>query len=1036
MLKRLIEFSINKRLLLGLFLLVVIGIGVFSYRQLPVDAFPDISPVMVSIFAEAHGMAPEEVERLITYPVETSMNGLPDVTMVRSTSAFGMAVIYVYFSDDTDIYFARQLVSERLNAAMADLPEMHDGPPKLGPISTGLGQVFMYYLTADSTVDTGGQPLDIYLRTLNDWVVKYQLSSVPGVTDVQSMGGNVLQYQVKLDPYKLMAYGLGPEEIVEAIQENNTNVGGQFIIRGREEYLVRGLGLIESEEQLSQIKVKVVNGVVVRLSDVANIAIGPEIRRGVVLKDGVGEVVTGIVLKLFGENTSSVIEDLYIKVDEIKGSLPQGVQLVPFYEQADLVSKATGTVKRALLIGAFLVILVLFLFLGDFRSALVVAVSLPMSMLVAFFLMKQNGVSANLMSLGGLAIAIGMIVDGAVVMVENIWRHLAESNGKKPLKEVILAAGEEVARPIAFAIMIIIIVFLPLFTLEGIEGKMFSPMAFTITFALIGSLVFSFTLIPLLASLFFRGKISNKDNFFVRGIKSIYKTGLKKVIARPLLVILPAILALSGSLLLLPHLGTKFIPTLEEGSISVQVVGPPSTSLVEMTRILSILQEKIAEHKEVTYCVALIGRPEAGSHPHPVNTAHLQVGLISFDEWDSGRTKQDLIDEIRTSSETYPGIQIAISQPIQVMFDELLSGVKAELAIKLFGDDLQVLRDKGEEIKSLLGDIRGIADLSLEQSFGQPQVQINVNNEAAARYGLNVHDIMETVEIGIGGEVISQVFQQTRRFGILVRFDDRFRDDIEAIGNIRILTPNGSFVPLSTVAEISEVIGPIQINREMNQRRIVVQANVIGRDLGSVVDEIQSVLKAELDIPPGYFIEFGGQFENQRRAMARLGIIVPLTMFIIFILLFSAFNNMRHAILIYLNIPFALIGGIVALYLSGQYLSVPASIGFIALFGNAVQNGIVMVSYFNDLRKKGLPLNEVILNGSILRVRPVLMTALTTILGLVPLLIATGIGAEVQRPLATVVVGGLLTSTILTLYLLPSLYGIIERRWGEERVLI
>ena len=1031
MLKKIIEFSIDKQLLLGLFLLVVIGAGFISYQHLPVDAFPDISPVMVPVFAEAHGMAPEEVERLITFPIETAMNGLPEVLAVRSTSAFGMAVIYVYFTEDTDIYFARQLVGERLSTAMADLPEMHD-PPGLGPISTGLGQVFMYYLTADSTVDTEGQPLDIYLRTLNDWVVKYQISSVPGVTDVLSMGGNVLQFQVKLDPYKLMAYDLGIGEIVDAIQENNRNVGGQFIVKGREEYLIRGLGLIVNTEQLSQIKVKEVKGVVIRLTDVANINIGPEIRRGVVLKDGVGEVVIGIVLKLFGENTSSVIENLYTKIDEIKGSLPQGVQLVPFYEQAQLVSEATGTVKDALLLGAILVIIVLFLFLGNIRSSLVVTLSLPMSMLVAFLMMKQAGLSANLMSLGGLAIAIGMMVDGAVVMVENIWRHLSESNGQKTLKEVILAAGEEVARPIAFAIIIIILVFLPLFTLEGIEGKMFSPMAFTITFGLIGSLLFTFTLIPFLASFLFKGKVSEKDSWLVRGLKAGYRPSLSWVLHHRGLVLSSAVAALIASLILVPYLGTEFIPTLEEGSISVQVVAAPSTSLEEMTRILDIQKEKLAKYAEVTYVVALIGRPEAGSHPHPVNTAHIQIGLKPFEKWDSDRTKQDLIDEIRSTLEVYPGIRIAVSQPIQNMFDELLSGVKAELAIKLFGEDLEVLRTKGEEIKGVIADIPGVTDLSLEQSFGQPQIQIDIDEIKASRFGLGADDILEIVELGIGGEVIGQVFQQTRRFGINVRFEEKYRKDIEAIGNLRVRTPGGALIPISDVADIREVIGPIQINREKNQRRIVIQANVEGRDLGSVVEEIQATVKEQVELTSGYFIEYGGQFENQRRAMARLAIIVPITMLFIFILLFSAFNTFRHAILIYLNIPFALIGGIIALYITGQYLSVPASIGFIALFGNAVQNGIVMVSYFNKLRLQGLPINEVILNGAILRVRPVLMTALTTILGLVPLLLATGIGAEVQRPLAIVVVGGLFTSTILTLYLLPALYGLLERRWGKQ----
>lgn len=1030
MLNKIIEFSINKRLLLGLFLLIVIGTGIVSYRQLPVDAFPDISPVMVPVFAEAHGMAPEEVERLITFPIETAMNGLPGVTVVRSTSAFGMAVVYVYFTDETDVYFARQLVSERLNAAMADLPEMHE-PPGLGPISHGLGQIFMYYLTADSTVDSEGQPLNIYLRTINDWVVKYQLGTVPGVTEVLSMGGNVLQFQVKVDPFKLMAYDLTLHEVVEAIEQNNRNVGGQFIVRGREEYLVRGLGLIENSSQLASIKVKEAEGVVVRLQDVATVEIGPEIRRGVVLKDGVGEVVTGIVLKLYGENTSQVIEDLYKKVESLETTLPQGVKLVPFYEQAHLVSEATGTVRKALLIGAILVVLVLLLFLGDLRSAFVVTVSLPMSMLIAIIMMRQTGLSANLMSLGGLAIAIGMMVDGAVVMVENIWRHLTHNNGKRSLKDVILFAANEVARPIVFAISIIIIVFLPLFTLEGVEGKMFSPMAFSITFGLIGSLLFTFTLIPFLASILFKGKVSEKDSMFVRLLKAGYQPSLSWVLKHRGVVFSAAIVALVGSLTLVPRLGTEFVPTLEEGSIQIGIAGAPSTSLEEMTRILQIQSEKAARYEEVTDVVTRIGRPEAGSHPHPVNSAEIHLELKPFDEWEKGRTKADLIENLRRDLGTYPGVNVSFSQPIQNMFDELISGVKAELAVKLFGDDMELLRQKGEEIKGIIAEIPGVADLSLEQSFGQPQIQIDVDEIKASRYGLGVDDILEIIELGIGGEVVGQVFQQTRRFGILVRFEEQYRKDIDAIGNLRVRTPEGALIPLSDVADISEVIGPIQINREKNQRRIVIQANVEGRDLGSVVEEIQAAVKKEVEFAPGYFIKYGGQFENQRQAMGRLAIIVPITMLFIFILLYSAFNNFRHAILIYLNIPFALIGGIVALYITGQFLSVPASIGFIALFGNAVQNGIVMVSYFNELRSRGQNLSDVIMNGALLRLRPVSMTALTTILGLIPLLFSTGIGAEVQRPLATVVVGGLFTSTTLTLFVLPALYGMFERRWGK-----
>ncbi|NQT34471.1 efflux RND transporter permease subunit, partial [bacterium] len=580
-------------------------------------------------------------------------------------------------------------------------------------------------------------------------------------------------------------------------------------------------------------------------------------------------------------------------------------------------------------------------------------------------------------------------------------------------------------------IMIIIIVLLPLFTLEGIEGKMFSPMAFTITFGLIGSLLFTFTLIPFLASILFRGKVSEKDSFLVRGLKAAYQPSLSWVLEHRGLVITAATGALIASLALVPFLGTEFIPTLEEGSISVQVVAAPSTSLEEMTRILDIQQEKLAKFAEVTSVVTLIGRPEAGSHPHPVNSAHIQIALEPFDKWDSGRTKQDLINDIRSTLEAYPGIQITVSQPIQNMFDELLSGVKAELAIKLFGEDLEVLRTKGEEIMEVIAAVPGIADLSLEQSFGQPQVQIDIDEIKASRYGLGGDDILEIIELGIGGEVVGQVFQQTRRFGILVRFDEKFRKDIEAIGNLRVRTPKGALIPLSDVADIREVIGPIQINREKNQRRIVIQANVEGRDLGSVVEDIQKSIKEKIELAPGYLIEYGGQFENQRRAMARLAIIVPITMFFIFILLFSAFNTFRHAILIYLNIPFALIGGIVGLFITGQYLSVPASVGFIALFGVSVLNGVVLVSYLNNLRERGLPLEEVIMQGALLRLRPVSMTALVAMLGLVPLLFSTGIGAEVQRPLATVVVGGLFTSTILTMYLLPVLYGLFEKRWGK-----
>ena len=1022
MLNRIIQFSLDNKLIVGLSFITVLGIGIWSYSHIPVNAFPDISPVQVSIYAEAHGMAPEEVERLITFPIEAAMNGLPNVTEIRSTSAFGMAVIYVNFKENTDIYFARQLVSERLNAALAELPEMHE-QPKLGPISTGLGQVFMYYLTADSTVDTEGIPLDIYLRTINDWVVKFQLRTIPGITDVLSMGGNVLQYQVWADPMKLIGYDLSLNDVVEAVEDNNRNVGAQFIVRGREEYLVRGVGLITSIDQLAKVKIKEHNGTVVYLDDVAKVQIGPEVRRGVVLKDGTGEVVTGIVLKLYGENTSKVIKDLYVKVEEVQKSLPAGVHLIPFYEQANLVDRATGTVKSALLQGAMLVILVLFLFLGNIRSALVVIISFPIAILTAFIMMKLFNLSADLMSLGGLAIAIGIMVDSSIVMVENIWRHLQEKKDGVSIKDLIKSAAMEVARPIAFATTIIIVVFFPLFTLQGVEGKMFSPMSFSITFALLGALIFTFTLVPMLTSILLKShKLKNKESFIAKVLKNIYTPILKWALKNKPLVLSISVTALIVSIALIPFLGTEFIPTLEEGMIQIRVDSAPSTSLEEMTTIMEIFQEKITKYSEVTYVLTRIGRPEAGSHPHPVNSAEIMVGLLPYDEWDKGRSKQDLINDLREDLEMYPGIRIIIAQPIQNMFDELLSGVKAELAVKLYGEDLNLLRNLGNEVKEEMSQVVGITDLSVEQSFGQPQIVIEVDPKKAGRLGLSTNDILKVVEIGIGGEIFGQIYEKNRRFGILVRLDEKYRNDIEAISNLMIHSEDGVLVPLSSVAAIKETIGPIQITRENNQRRIAIQSNIEGRDIGSVVKELRKRIDENVDLPPGYFIEYGGQFENQQRAMTRLGIIVPITMLIIFLLLYSAFGSFKSAVLIYLNIPFALIGGVFALFISGQYLSVPASVGFIALFGVAVQNGVVLVSYFNRLYLRDIVLEKVILEGALLRLNPVIMTALTTMLGLTPLVLSQGIGSEVQRPLATVVIGGLFTSTILTLIILPVLY--------------
>ena len=1031
MIHQIIESSLRMRGLVILAAIAVIGAGVYEYNRMPVDAFPDISPIMVPVFAEAHGMAPEEIERLISYPIESAMNGLPGVTQIKSTSAFGMAVIYIYFNDEVDIYFARQLVAERLSSALSELPEMHD-PPTLGPISTGLGQIFIYYLTLDEGVDTGGKAPNTYLRELNDWVVKFQLQTVPGVTDILSIGGHVLQYQIRINPDSLQQYDLSIEDVVDTVRNNNSNAGGQFLVLGAEEHLVRGLGLLQTLEDIGNLSIKVVRGVSVKLADVADVVYGDEIRRGVVTHNGKREVVSGMVLKLFGENTSDVIQRLYHKVEEVQASLPAGVELTPYYEQAELVENATWTAKKALLQGAGLVLLTLLVFLGNLRTAFIVALSLPISALFAVLGMQAYGISANLMSLGGIAIGIGMLGDGAIVMVENIFRHLGEQkNGSESRRQVVLKAAKEVGRPIVFSIGIIMMVFLPIFSLEGVEGKMFAPMAFTICFALLGSVVMAIVVAPVLSSLLIKSGTATR-NLLTSALKTVYRPLLTGAVRHRLVVVVLCLGAFAASLAAIPRLGTEFIPTLEEGSIMIGVVMAPSIALEEATATVMKLERRIMEYAEVEETVSRIGRPEAGSHPHPVNYAEIHIELRPESEWTTYDGKSALIEALSADLSQAPGVQLNFTQPIQNAFDELLSGIKAQLAIKVFGEDLDIIRQKAQEIATEIGDVPGLVDLSVEQSFGQPQVQIAADREACARYGVTVAQVLEIVELAIGGEVIDNLYLNTRRYGIHVRFQEDYRGDPESIRNILLQTQDDSLIPLSQVAEVRQVVGPIQINREKNQRRWIVQGNVRGRDMGGVMAEIQQRVGSNVDLPPGYYVEYGGQFENQQRAMARLSIIVPIVIACVFILLWMSFDSVRHALIIIINVPLALVGGVLGLLLWGEYLSVPASVGFIALFGIAVQNGVVLVSYFNQLRSEGKALQEAIIEGGLMRLRPVLMTAMTTVLGLLPLLLSHGIGSEVQRPLAVVVIFGLTTSTLLTLFVIPAVYGWIEARYGRD----
>ena len=1029
MISKVVSGVLKNRGLVLAALLGIVGLGVVEYQRLDVEAFPDISPIMVPVFAEADGMAPEEVEQLITYPIETAMNGLPNVTLIKSTSAFGMAVIYVYFTDETDIYFARQLVSERLTSVMADLPAASE-PPSLGPISTGLGQIFLYYLELEKGADTGGLDELTYLRDLNDWVVKRQLQTIPGVTDILSAGGHVLQYQIKVDPYLMHQYGLAIEDVVTAVQANNRNVGGQYLPINSEEHLVRGIGFLRNLDDIRGLTLKTFDGTPVSIADVADVDFGRTLRRGAVIRGSGEEVVSGIVMKLYGANATEVIDALYRRVEQVQAGLPAGVRLVPYYEQADLVDHATRTVKTALLQGMVLVLLVLVAFLGCFRAALIVAMAMPFCALVAVIGMSRFGISANLMSLGGIAIALGMLVDGAIVVTENIHRFLGLKHGaRKDRLRLIQEATQEVGRPIAYAIMIVIVVFLPILSFEATEGRMFKPLAFTVMMALGGSLLFALVAAPVLASWLLNEKPYRESALF-RGMKAGYKALLSRALERKTVVftVLSILVFIAG--VSLHQTGREFIPVLDEGAITIDVGMAPSIALDAAEQTVKQLTEEIMGVEGVHDAIAMVGRPEAGSHPHPVNFAMIHVEL------DAPREKARIVEELRQRLAAFPGVLINFSQPIQHLFDEMLSGSRAQLAIKVYGEELDDIRKSAEKIRLALDGVDGLVDLAVEQSHGQPQVQVILNHEALARYGVRGETVLEQVETAIGGQVIGTLYKNTRRYDIHLRLGSAFRSTPEQLRQIFIRSDDGALLRLDTLADIRSIDGPLQINREHNQRRWIVQGNIEDRALSKVLSDIKATLANEIVLPDGVFIEYGGQFEQQRRAMNRLVVIVPVVLVSIFLLLWIAFHSVRHAAMIIINVPMALIGGVIGLWITGQYLSVPASIGFIALFGIAMQDSMVLLTDFNELRKDGQPIHDAVINGSLIRFRPVIMTTLTTLLGLMPLLISRGPGAEVQRPLAAVVVFGLTTSTFLTLFVLPSIYEWVEssvkRKTGDK----
>jgi cobalt-zinc-cadmium resistance protein CzcA len=1024
MLDALIQFGLRSRLLVLVMGTCVAAAGLHSYLELPVDAFPDVSPNLVQVFTETDGLAPEEIEKFVTYPVEAVMSGLPGVTNVRSVSNFGLSVVNVYFEDELDIYFVRQLVNERLQEAREQIPDGF-GDPSMGPISTGMGLVLFYYLEDES----GERSLE-ELRSIQDWLVKFHLQTVPGVTEILGIGGFEKQFQVVIDPRALLEYDVSIQDVIERVRANNLNVGAQFIEKDAEEYIVRSVGLVSSIQDIEQIVIKAQDGRPVYLRQLADIRLGGAIRRGLQTRDGIEEVVAGMVVKLFGSNSSTVIADVEEKMTQINRILPDGIRLVPYYEQKTLVEACVKTVTTALLQGILLVVVVLVVFMGSVRPGIVVALSIPFSILFATLGMKYFGISANLMSLGGLAIAIGLMVDGTIVMVENIDRVLRNAADGENRVLLVGRACVQVGRPILFAISIIGIVFLPLFTLQGVEGKTFRPLAYTITLAMFGSLIFALLLAPVLSNLLLRSRQSPGEeqvsaSFGDRMLERLiaaYRPMVSLFVHRQGSAVAISLVLIAVGALVFPRLGSEFTPKLQEGTIVTRLTMAPSISLVESKRLTMLVERRIKAIDAVTGVVTRIGRGEVGAHTDPINSAEMYVLLKPQHEWSQADSQEELVEVIRTELGEIPGILVNFTQPIEMAVEELLEGVRAELAIKLFGEDLEVMKTQADRIAAVVRKVEGAADVQVDQVSGTPQLLINVDRSEIARYGMNVEDVQQVIRAAVGGEVAGEVFEGIRRFDILVRYPHAYRATKGDVGGILIETPHGVRVPLSELASILELVGPRQITREKNQRFVTVQCNVTGRDIGSFVAEAQEALDRDVDLPPGYLVTWGGQFRLQQEANKRFAVVVPVTLVIVFLLLYSNFNSFKNSALILLNIPLALVGGIIGLWITGQNLSVPASVGFIALFGIALENGMVLVAYLNELVDDGVSVIEASIEGACTRVRPVLMTASTTALGLIPLLFSSGTGSEVQRPLATVVVGGLLTSTALTLLVMPALY--------------
>lgn len=1039
MIDKIIAFSIKQKLVVGFCILILILAGLYSAVKLPIDAVPDITNNQIQVITSSPTLSASEIERFISYPIEISMKSIPDVVELRSISKFGISVVTIVFDDNVDIHFARNQVFQKLQEAQENIPEGL-GKPEMAPVSTGLGEIYQYVVRPEDPKDTSFSYAD--LREIQDWIVKRQLLGTDGVAEINSFGGFEKQYHIHINPDALTNYNITLSEVFNAVTANNSNVGGGYIEKQSDQYSIRGIGLIESMEDLRNIVVKTEHGTPIYLKQIAEINYGEGLRVGAVTQDGNGEVVTGIVMMLKGANSREVAARVHEKIEEIKPSLPKGITIDEFYNREHLVDNTIGTVEKNLIEGGIIVILVLLLMLGNLRAGLIVASVIPLSMLFALIMMNIFNVSGNLMSLG--AIDFGLIVDGAVIIVESvivaiglrIHRDKAPLNNQV-MDETIFSSASGIIKSAIFGVLIILIVYLPIFALGGIEGKMFRPMAFTVGFALVGALLLSLTYVPMMCSLILKKNLSEKETIadkIITAIKKLYLPVLQYSLRNKFIVIGTAVFMLAVSVFMFTRMGSEFIPKLDEGDLAYQIVRLPGISLTESVKIGTKCEQILkAKFPEIKTIVTKTGAPELATDPMGPEFSDVIVILKPIDEWTSADSKEELIAKMQKELSAVPGIGLTFTQPIELRFNELLSGARGDIAVKIFGDDLGVLSEKGNEVSRVMSTIEGAEDISVQQLEGLPQLQIKINRDKIALYGINVDDVNDVISTALAGKEAGVIFEGDRKFDIILRYQDEYKSDINAVGNILIAAPTGIKIPLSQLADIELKEGPAEITRDNSKRRIVIQSNVRGRDIGSFVKELKSKTGNEVKMPPGYIIEYGGQFKNLESASERLLIAVPAALLFIFALLFVAFNSVKQGLLVFSGIPFAIVGGILSLLVRGMPFSISAGVGFIALFGVAVLNGIVMIAYFNRLEEEGITnIHERIISGTSARLRPILMTALVASLGFIPMAISHGAGAEVQRPLATVVIGGLISSTLLTLIVLPVLYGIFYKHTNPK----